>query len=171
MDLGFMGNPFTWSNCRHCHGLIEERLDRGVVNGEWRCLFPRTTITHIAQTASDHAPILLDTLGGRDNRPRPFRFEAFWANDQRSIQIVETAWQIQEMESPTYSLSQRLKATKCALRRWNREVFGNIHTNIKRLQMELEMVQHDANLFDQTSKEKELSQQLLVVQRNEELLW
>jgi len=30
IDLGFSCNPFTWSNHRQGHGLIKERLDRGI---------------------------------------------------------------------------------------------------------------------------------------------
>lgn len=40
IDLGFMGNKYTWCNGRHGQGFIQERLDRGLANGEWRCLFP-----------------------------------------------------------------------------------------------------------------------------------
>lgn len=35
IDLGFSGNPFTWSNGREGRGLIMERLDRGLANGDW----------------------------------------------------------------------------------------------------------------------------------------
>ena len=40
IDLGFSGNPFTWSNeCWDDH-LIKERLDRGITNPQWVHLFP-----------------------------------------------------------------------------------------------------------------------------------
>lgn len=64
LDLGYSGNPFTWTNGRHGRGLIKERLDRGLVNREWCLLFPRATVTHIARVASDHAQVILNTLGG-----------------------------------------------------------------------------------------------------------
>ena len=32
VDLGFVGNPFTWSNKRQNHHLIKERLVRGITN-------------------------------------------------------------------------------------------------------------------------------------------
>ena len=34
IDLGFSGNPFTWSNKRQDHHLIKERLDRGIANSQ-----------------------------------------------------------------------------------------------------------------------------------------
>lgn len=91
LDLGFSSSPFTWTNDREGNGLILERLDRGVANGEWRTLFPRTTVTHLTRHASDHSPILLNTVGDSDNHPRPFRFESFWAEDARSFDVVKSA--------------------------------------------------------------------------------
>lgn len=77
LDIDFAGNPYTWSNCREGRGIITERLDRGLANGDWRSLFLRATITHIARIASDHAPLSLDMVGYKDRHPHPFRFEAF----------------------------------------------------------------------------------------------
>lgn len=91
MDLGFVGNLYTWSNGREGQGRIMERLDRGMANGDWRALFPRATVTHLTRFVVDHAPILLDSLGDRDHHPKPFRFEAFWAEDGRSIQVENEA--------------------------------------------------------------------------------
>jgi hypothetical protein len=35
VDLGFVGNKFTWSNCRMGRENIRERLDRGLANQSW----------------------------------------------------------------------------------------------------------------------------------------
>jgi hypothetical protein len=32
IDLGFGGNPFTWSNHKQGYSLIKERLDRSIAN-------------------------------------------------------------------------------------------------------------------------------------------
>jgi hypothetical protein len=32
IDLGFSGNPYTWTNKRRDHHLIKEHLDRGIAN-------------------------------------------------------------------------------------------------------------------------------------------
>lgn len=140
IDLGFSGNPYTWSNGRKGRGLIMERLDRGLANGEWRRLFPRATVKHLARHASDHAPLLLDTFGDSDNTPRSFRFEAFWAKDPCSVKVVEQAWNYTGTGSPAYVLCQHLKAIKAALRCWNRNVFDNLQFGVRSLQEELDDV-------------------------------
>lgn len=77
MDVGFVGNSFTWTNGQFGRRSIQERLDRGIANGEWRVAFPWAVIKHLPWVASDHAPLLLDTVGEQSSSPRPFRFEQF----------------------------------------------------------------------------------------------
>lgn len=93
-----------------------ERLDRSLANGDWRAMFSKATVLHLARIASDNAPIMIDTLGDCSNFPRPFRFEEFWAEDGRSEAEVASAWNVSTRGSPAYSLCQSLKATKGALR-------------------------------------------------------
>lgn len=63
IDLGSMGLPYTWTNCRHGRANIREKLDRGIVNADWRSLFPRASVKNLPITSSDHAPLLIDTEG------------------------------------------------------------------------------------------------------------
>ncbi|XP_056688797.1 uncharacterized protein [Spinacia oleracea] len=44
VDLGFHGNPYTWTNARDGAGLIKERLDRALANSPWLDIFPHTQI-------------------------------------------------------------------------------------------------------------------------------
>ena len=104
IDLGFFGNPYMWSNGREGRGLIMERLDWGLANGAWRSLFQRATVKHLVHYASDHAPILLDTMGDTDYNPWPSRFEAIWAQDLRSVEVVDKAWHLEGAGSPAYVL-------------------------------------------------------------------
>uniref|UniRef100_A0A2N9IBA5 Endonuclease/exonuclease/phosphatase domain-containing protein n=1 Tax=Fagus sylvatica TaxID=28930 RepID=A0A2N9IBA5_FAGSY len=86
IDLGFSGNPFTWSNKRSSLANIKERLNRAFSNSEWRLLFPNATLLHYPATSSDHNPLILNTSGTILSLPKPFRFEAFWTRDSSSSQ-------------------------------------------------------------------------------------
>ncbi|XP_021773155.1 uncharacterized protein LOC110737090 [Chenopodium quinoa] len=44
VDLGFHGNPFTWTNAREGIELIQQRLDRAMGNLSWVNAFPHTKV-------------------------------------------------------------------------------------------------------------------------------
>ncbi|GLT65286.1 hypothetical protein SLA2020_377250 [Shorea laevis] len=92
VDLGFSGNPFTWSNKRQGIHNIKERLDRGLSNHEWIIMFPNALVTHLPATVSDHSPLLLSTNCDRPRLPKPFKFEEFWTRDLSSHTVIATAW-------------------------------------------------------------------------------
>jgi hypothetical protein len=92
IDLGFVGNKFTWRNHRMGRDNIREWLDRGLANHNWVNLFSNALINHFPTTQSDHCPILISTSGSYINIPKPFRFEAFWTRDKSNHDVVANAW-------------------------------------------------------------------------------
>lgn len=75
-DLGFCGPKFTWVNKRMEGGLVLERLDKFLANGEWITLFPESTNYHLPRLKSDHNPIFLKTHPTLSSfGSRPFRHE------------------------------------------------------------------------------------------------
>lgn len=141
VDLGFVGNRFTWSNHRSSRDNIRERLDRGLANQEWVQLFPNSLINHFSASHSDHCPILLSTAGTYQNLPKPFQFEAFWTRDSSSFSVVANAWLASNEVSPAFSFSRKWKQTKRALKFWNLHHFGHIQTNIKSLMTDIGAIQ------------------------------
>jgi exonuclease III len=119
VDLGFVRNKYTWSNHRTRRDNIRERLDRGLANQNWVHLFPNALVNHLTATHSDHCPILVSTVGSYRNLSKPFRFEAFWTQDQSSHSVVALAWLPEVEESPAFSVSRKWKSTKNALKIWN----------------------------------------------------
>lgn len=134
MDVKSTGPQFTWINGRSERSQIRERL----VNEEWISLFPRALIQILPRCASDHAPILLDTVGAG---PKPFRFESCWTREPKSLGVVEKAWKEPVWGSASYRLIQKIKETARAFQVWNRDVFGNVQLFIKRLNDQLVSVQ------------------------------
>ena len=54
IDLGFVGQHFTWCNGRIGEQCTLVRLDRIVVNEDWLNLFPEAKVFHRTMAASDH---------------------------------------------------------------------------------------------------------------------
>jgi hypothetical protein len=100
IDLGFSGNPYTWSNKRQGHHLIKERLDRGIANSLWVHLFPHYSVQHLPASSSDHNPIILNTVPTDLTLPRPFRFEEFWTYDPFCGSTISSAWSSNLLGSP-----------------------------------------------------------------------
>ncbi|CAN1241767.1 hypothetical protein LINPERPRIM_LOCUS5088 [Linum perenne] len=75
MDLGYQGDPFTWSNKRLGNHQIRERLDRGLTNASWRILFDKAILTHESMIGFDHCPLRLSFHTTSPNRRTPFRFD------------------------------------------------------------------------------------------------
>lgn len=171
MDVGSSGPHFTWCNGRSGHQKIRERLDKGLANEEWLSLFPGALVKNLPRFASDHAPIFLDTNGALNAGPKPFRFESCWIKDEGSRVVVDEAWSKAVWGSAAFCLVLRINSTKKALRKWNREVFSSIQTNIKLLQDRLESIQGLSPFDLAWEAEQRIQSDLLDILRMEESLW
>ncbi|KAI5662442.1 hypothetical protein M9H77_21765 [Catharanthus roseus] len=128
IDMGFSGYPYTWNNKRAGRANIQTLLDNGLINADWRNVFPKARITHFTSLASDHTPLLFQTNPLDPSRLRPFHFEAMWARDSESFDIhsigrahqgycfFHEKWQESEAgwlaigKSPTQAWSQVIRA-------------------------------------------------------------
>lgn len=54
-DVELKGCSFTWSNNR-IEGYVREQIDRLLVNGDWRMVFPDASLTALPAISSDHSP-------------------------------------------------------------------------------------------------------------------
>uniref|UniRef100_A0A2N9HT90 CCHC-type domain-containing protein n=1 Tax=Fagus sylvatica TaxID=28930 RepID=A0A2N9HT90_FAGSY len=171
VDLGFIGNPYTWTNKRHNFANIKERLDRAFSNTEWRTTFPKASVYHFPATTSDHNPIILNIIGTDSTLPKPFRFEAIWTRDGSSTQVIKNAWDCLVYGSPLYKFVKKLKASKKDLIWWNKHCFGQLQTRNRTLSDAINTIQQLAPTETNLKKEKTLSWEFNENLRREELLW
>ncbi|XP_056692237.1 uncharacterized protein [Spinacia oleracea] len=78
VDIGYNGCPYTWTNARQGLELIQERLDRALVNSVWLNNFPFTKVHHLPRTYSDHSPILISLTHSFRTGNYPFRCKEVW---------------------------------------------------------------------------------------------
>jgi hypothetical protein len=171
VDLGFSGNPYTWSNHRQGSSIIKERLDRCIATSQWLHWFPSFSVTLLPAHTFDHNPLLLNSSLPLPSLPRPFRFEEFWTRDPSCEIVVGEAWSSPITGSPSYCLTQKLKYTKKAIRHWNKHYFGDIRTKLNPTLQLLDATQRappsDSNLALELHLQSQLDEYLL----QEESLW
>jgi hypothetical protein len=171
IDLGFVGNKFTWSNNWSGGDNIRERLDCGLANQGWAHLYPNSLLNHLWASHSDHCPLLLSTSGSYQNLPKLFHFEAFWTRDLANHSLVAEAWLSEVAGSPAFSLSRKWKNTKNALKFWNSYYFGHIESKIKSLKSEINAIQACPYSLINSAKEVSLQSDLREQLLREEILW
>ncbi|KAA3480252.1 reverse transcriptase [Gossypium australe] len=117
-DLGYSGNWFTWERGNLPETNIQERLDRGVGNEEWRSFFPNYLIQHLPHSFSDHCPILISTEHKtRRHQGTRFKFEAWWVLEESFFDEVRRSW-----NTSTGDLLQKLAILKGDLSSWANQV-------------------------------------------------
>lgn len=134
VDLGFVGNRYTW-----CHGSNMEtrrtvRLDWALNCYGWRRLFAKATVRHLCHVHSDHCLILLELGGVRKKRleDRPFHFQAAWLLHPGFYSWMEKEW------IRGGNLMQSLTRFSEKLNAWNKDTFGCIFERKKRTRRRLE---------------------------------
>ncbi|XP_071928065.1 uncharacterized protein [Coffea arabica] len=61
VDIGFKGNPWTWSNNWKEEGEVRQRLDRGLSSPAWYQTFEGASCDHLETYGSDHSMLLFNT--------------------------------------------------------------------------------------------------------------
>jgi hypothetical protein len=87
------------------------------------------------------SPILLE-VGGMIGGKRAFKFENMWLKDPDFVNKVRGWWSSYSFRgTPSYVLSQKLKALKEDLKLWNKQVYGDV--GLKRQQLECDLQSFD----------------------------
>lgn len=131
LDAGFQGSPFTWR-----HGRLFQRLDRVLINLQWRLKFQSASIFHLPFFKSDHRAILVQLQ--RKKKPnrhrRPFRFLAAWLMHEDFPNLMTRNWSLNGL------WCNQVRHFQNSLFTWNKRVFGNIFERKQNLIRSLEVL-------------------------------
>ena len=76
VDLGFVGELFTWMNQREGDANTLERIDRDLTTYEWLALFHNAVLRHELRIGSEHNPIFLELNKDRRKTRIHFRYDS-----------------------------------------------------------------------------------------------
>jgi exonuclease III len=172
IDLGYQGNPFTWSNNQEGNFHIKERLDRFCASSHWISKFPRCTNYHLLNYMSDHNPILL-VFGTNhdfrdDSHPKHLikRFENIWLHDQNCTHIVKNTW-----DQTSGDTGQKLRAVMDNTASWGKRNYGNIPKEVKSIQDKLQGLRSLTPSKDLLSQIHQLETKMDELIHKEEIWW
>ncbi|XP_072061976.1 uncharacterized protein [Arachis hypogaea] len=170
-DMGAIGRRFTWYRKVKGGVQVAKKLDRAVINQDWRLMFPEAYTEVLARLHSDHCPLF--TRCKMEKRAikghRPFRFQAAWMTHPLFRNVVDTAWNRGAPDVVKCLLEVQKDATS-----FNKKVFGNIFVKKRELERLLNDVQITLESREDQQlriKEQVLHQELNDVLLQEELLW
>ncbi|RVW99876.1 LINE-1 reverse transcriptase-like [Vitis vinifera] len=147
-DLPLQGGMFTWSG--GFNNLLKSRIDRFLISEDWEAHFRECIQGVLARPVSDHSPIILDG-GGMRRGPTPFRFENMWLKEEGFKEVLRKWWEgIQVSGTTSYILSEKLKALKPILKKWNIEVF-------RQIKVKKQEAWNSLDLWDKEERVRELS--------------
>lgn len=129
LDIEYFGSNFTWMGHYRGGKRVARKLDKGVRDLSWRMAFPKATIEHLVHRHSDHNPLFLRCGNNVSTREgRPFRFQAAWCTHDDYKTVVQNAWE-KDCDNIHSALLNVCEDSII----FNKEVFGNLFANKKKL--------------------------------------
>ncbi|KAM1548362.1 hypothetical protein PS2_009435 [Malus domestica] len=149
MDLEFNGHSFTWRGKKN-GDLVEERLDRALINGLWQDMWPNSMVTHGTVLGSNHCPIIIQSDVDRLRGRKIFRFEAFWAKEEECQEVVRNCWARRDPDGVLMRWVKKINDCRSYLSWWSRNKF---HKRGQQIQMLLDQLGDLQKNWDQNLDE------------------
>ena len=108
------------------------RVDRFLVPDDWDIHLRGPVQSLLPKPTSNHFPVLLEGGGAVVRGSMPFKLKNMWLKENDFMGLVRNWWQSFEVEgSSRFVLMEKLKALKCNLKSWNKEVFRRVEERKK----------------------------------------
>lgn len=142
MDLEFNGPKFTWQGTRNGN-LVEERLDRGLINTLWHDRWPNTSITHGTTLRSDHCHVIVHGEPCVKRGRSLFRYEALWSRESECRDIVNNYWEKLCLGDNMGRWTKKINNCRTLLARWSRKKYKYRGQQIEEMMVQLGQLQED----------------------------
>lgn len=163
LSLPCFVNSFTWCNNHEADNRIYKRLDIAVVSTSWLTFYPRVSLHNLPINYSHHSPICLNLDTPHMHSHKPFRLGAMWLEHADIINIVHQALTNPTLGTPMHKFNTFTNCFQALAKSCNYSVFGNLFHQKKVLLTQLQCVQRDYSLSQNSTlihEEWELSRKL-----------
>ncbi|XP_057962407.1 uncharacterized protein LOC131153979 [Malania oleifera] len=142
MDLVVSSSNMSWCNGHNGHSRSWAKLDRVLYNLTFLQSLANIYFEYGNRRTSDHKPLII--WFHRDLHrygPSPFRYQNMSRTHLSFKSCVEEAWREEFLGTSFVRLADKLKHTKVTIRNWNKQVFGHVHQNIKKMEESMEVLE------------------------------
>lgn len=136
-DLPYSGSFYTWSNRSHNGGRIYSKIDRVLVNQEWRLMWGHSRVVFLPEGIS---PAIVKSGIDVCYPSGPFRYCETWETHPNFLGILQTVWNKPIDGCYMYQIIRKLHLLKQPLKQLHRSKFSAIHDQVDILRVKL----HDA---------------------------
>lgn len=159
IHLHTRGAQFTWSNGRKGRFNTQKRLDRAIVNHDWINACSSITVSTLTKLKSDHFPLILNFKNQNFQFSSSFKFMKMWNEHPDCENVIKQVWKSSVVGCLMFILSQKLKMLKDKLKVWNKDVFGDVHSQVSNaykivdeIQEKIDAQGHSDSLMEQENK-------------------
>ncbi|VFQ90505.1 unnamed protein product [Cuscuta campestris] len=91
---------------------------------------------HLCKARSDHNPLLLECILDTPSSPKGFKVLNVWFSNPSFLTAISQSWNSTGTCGGMRGFSNKLKELKSAIRKWNKDTFGDIFQNLKKAEEE-----------------------------------
>ncbi|GKV04879.1 hypothetical protein SLEP1_g16976 [Rubroshorea leprosula] len=172
VDLPLSNRKFTWYKS---DGSAQSRLDRFLLSENFQEAWGDCVQIAFKRSISDHCLISL-TSNNANWGPRPFKLIDSWTSHHDFGKMIQSLWNSFQVERYWgFKCKEKLKALQMHLKQWNKDVFGNIDSQLDEALKNIETIDIKCEGQDITEddmlKRKEGFENLWQCLKKKESLW
>uniref|UniRef100_A0A803PR43 Reverse transcriptase domain-containing protein n=1 Tax=Cannabis sativa TaxID=3483 RepID=A0A803PR43_CANSA len=137
----------------------------------WLNVCPNGGVRNFPIVASDHGPIILDTLTKKGKGSRIFRFYEAWLREQSCSEVIKETWEKNLNRGGADNLTLLLKNTKHALQGWRKQGFGDVDAKLRILEDRLMWIQSQKDFEPWKNEELLVRQKITEEWKRSKLIW
>ncbi|XP_022014922.1 uncharacterized protein LOC110914438 [Helianthus annuus] len=139
-DVNSTGVHYTWKQKPKNGTGVIKKIDRIMANVHFTDMFPAACAYFHPNRISDHTPCILKIPSLSKEKPKPFKFANFIANNKEFVEVVTNKWNEEVVGCHMFRLTSKLKSLQVPLRKLLRDQ-GNLHKKVDNLRKELDKIQ------------------------------